>query len=80
MRLYQGGVEVGSVAKTGPVDTDPGIALWMAANPGDPGQVFDGRTDEVKIFRTALSPAEIQAEMNTPIATPTATPTATPSQ
>jgi hypothetical protein len=71
MRLYQDGVEVGSVAKSGPVDTDPGIALWMAANPGEPGQVFDGRIDEVKIFRTALSPAEIQTEMNTPVAIPT---------
>ena len=70
MRLYQDGVEVGSAPKSGPVAVDPGVALWMAANPGEPGQVFDGRIDEVKIFERALSAAEIQTEMTTPVTTP----------
>jgi hypothetical protein len=70
MRLYQDGVEVGSAPKSGPVAVDPGVALWMAANPGEPGQVFDGRIDEVKIFERALDAAEIQTEMATPVVTP----------
>jgi len=68
MRLYQDGVEVGSASKSGPVDTDPNVDLWIAANPGHTNQVFDGRIDEVKIFRISLSPAEIQMEMDTPVA------------
>ncbi len=68
MRLYQDGVEVGSASKSGPVATDPNVDLWIAANPGNANQVFDGRIDEVKIFRTSLSPTEIQMEMNKPVA------------
>ena len=80
MRLYHNAVQVGSTGKTGAVDTDPGVAAWIAANPGEPNQVFDGRIDEVKIFRTALSAVEIQTQMDTPVVppTPTATPTPTP--
>ncbi len=50
MRLYQDGIEVGSAAKTGAVEINPAVAMWIASNPGSPGQVFDGRIDEVKIF------------------------------
>ncbi len=70
MRLYQDGVEVGNTAKGGPVAIDPAVALWIASNPGSPGQVFDGRIDEVKIFNRALTPVEIQTEMVTPLSAP----------
>jgi len=70
MRIYQDGALVGSTPKTGPVEQAPAVAAWIASNPGEPDQVFDGRIDEVKIFRRALSPAEIAAEMATPAVAP----------
>ncbi|MEM7262598.1 MAG: LamG-like jellyroll fold domain-containing protein, partial [Planctomycetota bacterium] len=63
MRLYQDGVEVGATPKTGAIARDPGVSAWIGGNPGEPGQVFDGFLDEVKIIGRALTPAEIQAEM-----------------
>jgi hypothetical protein len=70
MRLYQDGVLVGSTGKTGLVDIAPGVAAWISANPGKTGQVFDGRVDDVKIFRRGLDTAEIQVEMATPVGAP----------
>jgi hypothetical protein len=67
MRLYQDGVEVGSVAKSGLIGIAPGVDAWIGANPGASSQVFDGRIDELKIFRRALTPAEIATEMATPL-------------
>ncbi|MEM7263247.1 MAG: LamG-like jellyroll fold domain-containing protein, partial [Planctomycetota bacterium] len=66
MRLYQDGVEVGSIAKTGAVAQDPGVAAWIGGNPGRANQVFDGRIDDLKIFTRALSPVEIATEMDQP--------------
>ena len=34
------------------------------------GQHFAGRIDEVRIYNTARSPSEIQADMNTPVGAP----------
>jgi hypothetical protein len=70
MRLYQNGIEVGNRSKAGDITQDPAVEAWVGANPGQGGQVFDGRIDEVKIFSRALSPAEIAAEMATPIVDP----------
>jgi chitodextrinase len=57
--------QVASKARTG--------SLATSANPlsigGDPiwGQFFAGRIDEVRVYRTALTAAQIQADMNTAI-------------
>ena len=63
MRLYQDGIEVASVPKTGAVFQAPGVEAYIAANPGASNQVFDGRIDDVKVFGRALTPAEITNEM-----------------
>jgi hypothetical protein len=55
------------VAKSGPIGIAPGVDAWIGANPGASSQVFDGRIDELKIFRRALTPAEIGTEMATPL-------------
>jgi YVTN family beta-propeller protein len=66
MRIFQDGIEIGSRAKSGFIDQAPGIDAWIGANPGQPSQVFDGRIDEVKIYRRALDASEIQVEMASP--------------
>ncbi|MEM7263784.1 MAG: LamG-like jellyroll fold domain-containing protein, partial [Planctomycetota bacterium] len=66
MRLYQDGVEVASIAKSGNIAQDPTVKAWVAGNPGRANQVFDGRIDDFKIFTRALSPAEVAAEMIQP--------------
>ena len=76
LRLYVNGVQVASKAQTG--------TLATSANPlqigGDAiyGQYFAGRIDEVRVYRAALSQAEIQADMATPLGGPpdTSAPTA----
>ncbi len=62
LRLYQDGVEVGSVAKTGALVVDPTVEAWIGNNPAATNLVFDGIIDEVKIFTRALSPTAILAE------------------
>jgi len=65
LRLYVNGVQVASKAQTG--------TLATSSNPltigGDPiwGQHFAGRIDEVRVYNSALSAAQIQADMNTAI-------------
>ena len=68
LRLYVNGVQVASKAQTG--------SLAASASPltigGDPidGQFFKGRIDEVRVYRAALSQAEIQADMAAPLGGP----------
>jgi hypothetical protein len=65
LRLYVNGVQVASKAQTG--------TLAISSNPltigGDPiwGQHFAGRIDEVRVYNSALSAAQIQADMNAAI-------------
>ena len=61
MRLYQDGVLVGSVAKTGSIDQGT-AAINMGRNPVG-GQYISGAIDEVKVYNRALSQNEIQTEM-----------------
>jgi hypothetical protein len=63
MRLYQDGIEVASVPKTGGVYQAPGVEAYIGANPGCSNQVFDGRIDDAKIFGLALTRDEIAVEM-----------------
>ena len=65
MRLYVNGVQVASRAQTGPIQTSTlpltigGDAIWS--------QAFAGRIDEVRVYSTALTQAQIQTDMNAPI-------------
>jgi chitodextrinase len=65
LRLYVNGVQVASKAQTGTLATSAGV-LTIG---GDPiyGQYFAGRIDEVRVYSTALTPAQVQADMNTAI-------------
>ena len=65
LRFYVNGAQVSSVARTG--------ALMTSSNPlqigSDSiyGQYFNGLIDEVRIYNTALSAAQIQTDMTTPV-------------
>ena len=65
LRLFVNGVQVASRAVFVPIATSTG-ALTIG---GDAlyGQHFAGRIDEVRIYSTALSASQIQADMTTPI-------------
>lgn len=58
MRLYKDGVEVGAVAKTGSVDTDPLVPVTFGDQPGGT-RPFDGLLDEIRFYGRALSQEEI---------------------
>ena len=65
VRLYVNGTQVGSVAHTGAITTSTnqlqigGDSLY--------GQYFAGMIDEVRIYNTALTAAQIQADQTTPV-------------
>ena len=65
LRLYVNGVQVASRVVLTPIETSTG-ALTIG---GDAlyGQYFAGRIDEVRIYNTALSASQIQADMDTPV-------------
>ncbi len=58
MRLYKSGVLVGTVAKTGTVDTDPLVPVSFGDQPGG-NRPFDGVLDEVRLYGRALTPEEL---------------------
>ncbi len=72
LRLFVNGTQVASAARTG--------TLAASSNPlqigGDSifGQYFRGLIDEVRVYKTALTAAQIQADMNTPIGTSSVVP------
>ena len=68
LRLYVNGVQVASKAQTGPLATSA-TPLTIGGDPID-GQYFKGRIDEVRVYRAALSQAEIQADMAAPLGGP----------
>jgi len=67
IRRYVDGVLVGVTARTGPIPASGyplrfgGNAVWK--------QWFKGRLDEIRVYDSALTPAQIQADMSTPINT-----------
>ena len=65
LRLYVNGTQVASLAKTGSIltSTNP---LTIGSDPIF-GQYFQGTIDEVRVYGTALTPAQIQTDMSTPI-------------
>lgn len=62
MRLYLDGVLVGSLAKTGTLNTSTTVGVAIGNQPTGAGlRPFHGCIDEVRIYSRALSLAEIQA-------------------
>ncbi|MEM7582260.1 MAG: PQQ-dependent sugar dehydrogenase [Acidobacteriota bacterium] len=59
MRLYRDAVEVGSLAKTGGVTTDPTVPVAIGDQPQG-GRPFDGLLDDVRIYDRALTPFELE--------------------
>ena len=58
MRIYQDGQEIGSVAKSGSINTSPTVPATIGNQPtGD--RPFDGLIDEVRLYSRALTPAEL---------------------
>jgi hypothetical protein len=65
VRLFVNGVQVGSQAATGPIETSSGT-LHIGGSSA-PGQHFKGLIDEVRIYNRALSAAEITEDMTSPV-------------
>lgn len=62
MRLFKDGKEVGSMAKKGEIAVDASAGVWIGDNPPKAGsRPFQGLMDDVRIYRRALTPAEIAA-------------------
>ncbi len=64
-RLYINGTQVATTAFAGPIATSTG-ALRIGGN-AVWGENFTGRIDEVRLYKRALSAAEVVTDMNTPI-------------
>ena len=60
MRLWQDGVQVGTLAKSGPLDTDPAIQAAIGNQPQSLDRPFDGLLDDVRIYDRALDESEIR--------------------
>jgi hypothetical protein len=60
MKLYKDGVLVGSMSKTGAIDTNSSTSVWIGANPDGYG-TWKGVIDDVLIFNRALTEEEIIA-------------------
>ena len=68
VRLFVNGVQVASLPLTGSI-APSGSPLWIGGN-SPYGEYFNGRIDEVRVYRAALSQAEIQADMAAPLGGP----------
>ena len=64
-RLYVNGTQVASRAQTGTLRSSA-TPLTIGSDPVY-GQYFAGRIDEVRVYNTALSAAQVVSDMNTPI-------------
>ncbi|MEL6432011.1 MAG: LamG-like jellyroll fold domain-containing protein, partial [Planctomycetota bacterium] len=59
MRVWVDGTEVGSLAATGALSTDPGVPAAIGNQPQG-GRAFDGHVDEVRLYSRALSRRELR--------------------
>ena len=62
MRLYVDGVEVGSISKSGDIDTNGNVPAAVGNQPQG-GKPFDGLIDEVRLYSSALTVEQIQTDM-----------------
>ncbi len=65
MRLFLDGTEVGSTAKTGTLTTNSAVGTFIGANPPGIENPWKGEIDEVRIWNTARTQAQIQANSST---------------
>jgi fibronectin type 3 domain-containing protein len=79
LRLYVNGTQVATNVAGGAIGANSN-PLWIGGNQPY-GEYFEGRIDEVRVYKRALTQAEIQSDMTTPIlsapldTTPPAAPT-----
>ena len=60
MRLYKDGVEVGSLAKTGTIDSSATTKIWIGANPMVASdRPWQGLISDIRVYQTALTAAEV---------------------
>ncbi len=65
MRLFLDGTQVGTTPKTGTMTTNAAAEVWIGGNPPKAtGHPWQGEIDEVRIWNTARTQAEIQANKN----------------
>ena len=74
MRLYVNGLEDGSVAKAGTISTDSAVGVRIGDNPASGQRNFKGTIDDMRIYSSALSVAELNALVNGDITPDTPTP------
>ena len=66
MRLYKDGIEVGSLAKTGSIDSNNTVEAWIGGNPTVANsRPWKGSLANVRIYQKSLTPAEVITIMNT---------------
>jgi hypothetical protein len=63
MRLYQNGVQVGSMPASGNIDGNSSAPVCIGANPNAYG-VFNGLIDDVRLYSRAMSAADIAVLAN----------------
>lgn len=61
MFLYLNGIEVGRRFKSGAIDTNPHIDVWIGDQPPSGSRPFHGSIDEVRVFDRPLSSLELRA-------------------
>jgi len=76
VRLYVNGTQVASTARTGSI-VPTASPLWIGGN-SPYGEYFNGRIDEVRVWRVARTAAQIATDMNTSVGTPDTTPPSAP--
>ena len=65
MRLYKDGIEVGSVAKTGSINTNSAVEAWIGGNPMvASARPWKGSIANIRIYQKALSVAEVNVVKN----------------
>jgi hypothetical protein len=66
LRLYVNGTQVATKAVTGNIKTSTGV-LRIGGNSSWSDEWFSGLIDEVRVYNTALTAAQIQADMTKPV-------------
>ncbi len=60
MRVYLDGQEVGSMSKSGSINTNSAVSVWLGGNPVSATvRPFDGLLDDVRVYDRALSGNDI---------------------
>ena len=63
MLLYKDAELVGRIEKTGTIDTNNSVNVWIGNNPSE-DRAFDGMIDELRIYKKAFSQEEIRKSYN----------------